>query len=858
MTDNRLKLYFDLKHYLGLVSLLLICQIVQPAMMLKTSNRIKDKGLNLFIMPLVINHQSNDAQIEIAATEDHSNHYIKITDFMQALALEFDETDTHFIINTAIGQAKLNKQDCRIINDYWVMDINLLGQQLAMEITVDQSTFAIYIDSVWYQNQSINRDQVVKPSGAVTNADFSSSDNSLSFIRNEYFFRHQNDQTTQFSETDLGGRLFGGSWQLTARDYLENDPYIEDYLWLNTTTNSRYMLGNQVLSLNPLLESTDFTGLQMAWSNQGIQPFLKNIHSKQLINDAYGSIRSFNGVGIPGGRVELRIEGVKLAQTISRLDGSFEFNDIEIPAGQYVEIEAWVYRPNQTGVPSEVIDLSRYNNNRNLANNTWLFQGGLGLNGNAIEDPSSQLDEAAYLRSQYTFNDHLTINGLVQTIDNRDMALLGTRGYWGAAGYWEIDTAVMDSEQAWRVETNNQSANWLFRAGAQHRPANWINDNQHPYDDRFAELSSTHFRSFNLSVIHRRTENNGQGINYTLPALRWRPHARLSLQARPDYNGDYIYRGHWKINSNQQLNIHSNTREDAVNWQYNFKHSSTLNLLHINRTDDAYKTSLIYNQSNQGLRSPGWSVGLIAGQHDWGYLAQIEYELIPGLRARAQVIRDPLFTTTNGTPDTIYGLSVVASFNVGKGGLTRGHYYRLLNNSGSISGRVMFGDQANKQDFADLWVLINNQRRVQTEANGQFSIRNLDPGIYQVKLDIAGLPFELTPVKESYWVEVAASSNSYFEYNMQLKLGLSGQLFETDGMALMDSTFTVHNETGQIITQGSTNRFGQFRLENLTPGHYWLKSSSNHCATLQLTDRYLTMQKYRLVQNQTCEVFPHE
>ncbi len=852
MTDDKdLNLQF-IQPLIRVLLLLLVCDAAQSAMMLKTSSRIKGNPLNLYIMPLVVNSQNHDYQVEIAATKDNRNHYVKLLDFTQALDLAVTENNNQFIIDTAIGSATLQKSDCRIVNDYWVVDIKHLAQILAIDISIDQSTFAIYVSSLWYQKKAFISGEVIKPSGKAVSPDFKSSKNSLAYIRSEYFFRHQNDHTSKVSETEFGGRLLSGSWQVTARDYLDGEPFIEDYIWLNTTQNARYLIGNQSLSINPLIESTDFTGAQFAWSNQGIQPFLRNIQARQLINDANGTVRSFTGQGIPGGSVELRIDGISLARTITRLDGIFEFSDIEIPAGSYVQIEAWVFSPNENGAPIEIIDLSRYNSNRNLSNNTWLLQGGIGLNGNVIED--DDLDQVGYFRSQYTFNEHLTINSIVQTIDDREVGLIGTSGYLGRLGYWEVDSAFMGDKQAWRVETNNEFADWVFRAGIQHRPDGWLRDSQLAKDDSFAELLFKRYHSLQLSIINRRTQNENTDISYTLPAAIWRPHARFSLQARPDYNGDYMYRGNWKINRNQQLNAYSDINENAVQWNYKLSNNQYFNLQYLNRATGLYKTSMTYNQISRGLRSLGWSVGVIAGKHDWGYLAQLDYEFIPGLKVRGQVIKDPISTTQLDKADTILGLNVVANFNVSKGGLTRGSNFRPLNNTGTLSGRVSLSHNPNDIAFDDLWVLINGQRRVQTEQGGQFIVSSLSPGIYEVTLDLAGLPFELTPIKDTYWVEVAANANSYIEYEMALNLGLSGQLFEANGMAFIDSEFIITDTNGQQIIVSKTNLFGQFRVDGLPPGRYLAQDQQGHCVGFELIDQYLTFHKMRLSKGSNCEV----
>ncbi len=841
------------RFYLFLFTTLIICQSVQSAMMLKTSTRIKGKELNLFIMPIVINGSEKNQQIEIASTTNGGQYFIKIDDFFAVLGFDSQEQNNQFVVTTAIGKTFILKEDCHIINHHWAINIENLADKLAMDITVNQATFAIHVDAVWLNNSDVPIEGLVKPKGQARTVDYTPSNNSLSYVRSEYFYRQDDDNSSEFSQTEMGGRLFSGVWQLKARNYIGGDPYFEDYLWVQTMQNRRLLVGNQVLSLNPLLESTDFTGAQIAWSNKGIEPFLQHIQPNQLINDANGSVRSFNGIGIAGGKVELRIEGLVIAETFSRIDNSFEFQDIEIPAGGYIRIEAWVFQPNQTSIPHRILDLSRYNSNQNLASGTWLVQAGLGVDGNLVESPNGGLNNASYLRSQYSLNDHMTIDSIFQSIDGRDVGLLATRGYWGKLGYWEIETARANSDQAWRFETQNQTKNWFFRGGAQHKPDYWLNSNQTEYKDSFAEfgIKRDHLQ---ISLVHRKQLFNDVNINYTLPAVSWRPTARFAFQARPDFNGDYVFRSNWKINARQQFNGFSSQTENAVNWGYQVNRRQSFNLEHLNRVAGGFRSSAIYRSSSSRLRSVGWSAGILAGEKHLGFLAHIDYEFIPGLKIRAQILRDPILVEQGSSPDTVFGFNMIAAFNVGSGYLSRGQYYQPLNNTGSVSGRISTHETNTEYSFLGLWVMINGQRRAKTETGGQFTIPNLSPGIYEVKLDLDGLLFELTPSKDLFWVEVAAGSNSHVEFKMTLNLGISGKLRDRNNDLITSQSFTVKNASGAVSSQGKTNSFGQFRVEGLRPGTYQLITESQQCGSFELDTTHLTHQNLKVNNNTQCEV----
>ncbi|VAW47313.1 hypothetical protein MNBD_GAMMA02-1233 [hydrothermal vent metagenome] len=823
-------------------------------MMLKTSTQIKGKELNLFIMPVIINNKEKNRQIEVASTINNDQHFIKLDDFMTALSLDYQEQNNQFLIITTIGKVYILKENCQIINGYWTVDTKDLSDKLAMDITIDQSTFAIYVNAIWLNKNQMPNDAIVKPNGKARTPDFTASKSTVSYLRNEYFYRQDKQNSSQFSQTEIGGRLFSGAWQFKIRDYLENNPSFEDYVWVQTKQNYRLLLGNQVLSLSPLLESTDFTGIQIAWSKQGIEPFLQHIQPNQLINNANGSVRSFNGSGIAGGKVELRVEGLVIAETITHLDNTFLFQDIEISAGGYIQIEAWVFQPNETSIPDTIVDLSSYNSNQNLASGTWLIQAGHGVDGNWVENPNNNLNDASYLRSQYSLNDHLTFDTIFQSIDGRNVNLLATRGYWGKLGYWEIETALANSDQAWRIETTNQSSNWFFRSGAQYKPDFWLASNQTKYQDRFAEVGYNSYHALQLSLIHRKQRLDDIDINYTLPAVSWRPNARFSFQVRPDYSGDYVYRANWKLSDNQHFNAFSSQSESVLNWRYQINRRKSFNVQHLNRNMSGYRSSLIYRSSNQGLQSIGWSTGLLIGEKHIGFLAHVDYEFIPGLKVRGQILRDPIQFNQSDTPDTVFGFNLIASFNLGSGQITRGSYYQPLNNTGSVSGRVSTYASSPAYVLSDLWIMINGQRRGKTETGGQFTVPNLSPGIYEVKLDLDGLPFELTPKKELFWVEVAAGSNSHIEFKMDLNLSVSGKLLTNSHQLIKNTSFTIKNPSGVLITQGKTNAFGQFRAAGLPPGTYYLTTQQKLCGWFKLEQTHLVHQNLIVTENIPCEV----
>jgi len=551
----------------------------------------------------------------------------------------------------------------------------------------------------------------------------------------------------------------------------------------------------------------------------------------------------------------LRIVCVAVAEAIAVLDSSLVFRDIEVPSGTCVKIEAWVFEPNAEGIPGKVIDFSGFNSNENIPDGTWLVQAGAGVDGNAIELDSDALDAAFYVRNQYTFNQAVTLENIIQSIDGETSASAGIRGYWGRLGYWETDVAGFDGETAWRVETRNRGRQWFFRGAAQHRPDGWLNSTNPSYEDRFAELGWDVNPQLELSVVARQFEFADRDVDFVLPAARWRPRHNIYLRSRPDANGDYVHQAQWRISQRQNMALSTSAVEDNLLWRYQFNQRNRLTFQHIERASGGQRSGMIFSHSSRGLRSLGWSAGVLFGRQKSGYLAHVDYEFVPGLKMRAQVLRDPLLVNHSDNLDTVVGINMIANFNIGKSTYSRGSFYQPLDNKGSVSGVVLLPDQQESHfDLTGLKVLISGQIRARTEALGRFTIPYLDPGIYEVKLDWGGLPLSVSPVKDTYWVEVAAGANTAIEFKTQLLLGISGRLLDVDGHLLTNTPFAIQDMNGAVVAEGHTNGFGQLRLDSLLPGSYQLRSEGRRvCPQIVLTDAYLTNQSFRLSGAQQCD-----
>lgn len=807
-----------------LIFLLFPFQTSKALLLLETDTLWDGAAPELAISSIILNGQDLRSDAVVAFSGPGKETYIDLAEFTQALGLELSEHENHYLIETPIGFATLAPHVLRQLDGRAMVELSVLGRHLASDVIFDASEYAVQVDVPWPLDEPVPSAEIVRPSGAAE-SDIDAPTASVSFVRTEYLQRFENGSDTSSIVSDVGGSLFDGYWQVRVRDYLENDPFIEDYIWLQSGRQHRFLLGNQTVGLDPLLQGFEFTGAQAAWTNRPISLFTDSVQAEQIITNQNGSIRTFTGQGPPGGRAELRIEGVPVASTIIALDGRFEFRDVELPSGNIVNVEAWLFERGSEGVPADVLDFSGYATNRVLPAGTFLLQSGAGVDGNLIEDSRGGLDATGFVSGRYAPWDEVTFNTAYQHVQGRDAALTGASVSLGSLGFISGQIAHADGEQAWRVEAENRQRHWFWRGFAQSQPDGWF-DRTGDLDDVFAELGYRFNDQWQLSLVGRDFSSADDDFEYLLPALQWRPSQSLLLIARPDFDGDYTGQAYWRVDKDNSINAFANQDESSVQWLNRVNGRDTLMVQVLDRDNLGQRISTVYRRAPGGLRSLGWGLGVLFGEGELGYLAQADYEFIPGLRARAEAFRDP-FSGVFGVAETVVSLSVVANFNIAGGRISRGSFRRELLDRGNISGAIDVPDAFDDRfDLAGVAVMVNNQVRTRTEDGGRFTIPFLDPGIYRVRLDLDGLPLELRPKQDGFWVEVAAGSASFVRFDTDVLLGFAGQIRDEQGCPLVAQSVDILSQQGELISQVKTSDFGYYRVDNLAPDTYRLRLSA--------------------------------
>jgi len=803
-------------------ALLVLAPFTAPraALLLETQTLWDGAAPELFITPLLVNRREERGELLLAIDQTTGTEFVEVEGLARELELGVQRSDDEIVLTTPLGPARFTAGEWRDIDGQVVLPLTLAGERLASPMAFDRQLFALAIQLAWPPRAAIRPEEIVKPAAA---AEIEAGAANVSFLRTEIV--HRDDRSSNFTSalTDTGGSLFGGFWQTRVRDYIEDDPFVEDYAWVKSAGSRRYFLGNQTVSLTTLLGGFEFTGGQMAFANRQIGLFTDQVQQGQLIANQQGAVRTFIGEGPPGGIAELRIEDRPVARDIIALDGRFEFRDIDLPSGAVVKIEVWVFEQGQEGSPVDIQDFSGFNTNQTLPAGTLLVQGGAGVDGNLIEDPDSELDASGFFDAQYALTDRLTFQTIYQHADEIDTGFAALHANLGLLGFASAQAARGEGGlTGWRFELDNRQQHVFWRGFAQRQPDGWLG-REGKTEDLFGEAGWRFNEQWQVSLVGRDFESADERFDYLLPAADFRPTDRLLLRGRPDFDGDYTVQGFWRPTDRHDFTAVYNEDESSAQWVWNFAERDNLFVQAIDRDLAGERLGVTWRRGIGGVRSLGFALGVLFGNSKPGFLVQGDYEFVPGLRARAEVFRDPFTKVPGLGPDTVLTLSLVADFSLG-GGLGRGAFRRALVDRGAITGAIEPpAGVKGKFDLSGVAILVDNQIRTRTEQGGLFSIPFLPPGLYRVKLDLDGLPLELHPVKDQFWVQVTAGAVSHVVFATELRLGFAGRVSGAGGCPWPRAGLEVVNDEGAVLGRTTANAFGFYRIDGLPPGHYQVR-----------------------------------
>lgn len=749
----------------------------------------------------------------------------------RALGLDLRETPAGPWLITPLGPARFEERELSRFGGERYAPIELLAERLAARIRFDDAEFALRIELPWdlAPQPGGSPDQPVRP-------DAQPGRFSLSALRGEIRLEQVDGRQSESGFLAVSGGLGPGSYH--AR--LERDPSgrerLRDWQWSYREERRGLLLGHQFLAVHPLLSGFDFSGVQAAFV-EGAPDLLRPADPLRLLDDGRAAVQNIRGEGPPGGIAELRLDGRTVARQRIPLDGRFEFLDVRLPPG-YVRIEVLLYAPFAEGAPAAVLDLSGMVSPRLLPEGAYLLHGGAGVEGNPFDALLDTGESAYFLRGRRAFGGRLTLEAAALIRGGREELALGAVAGLGPLGLGGLALARADSASAWLSTLEGERERWFWRLFLREEAAGF-SPARGEASERFAEVGYRRWPRLELSLIGREREGFGGDARFLKPALRYATDFGLSLSSRPDFLGEYVHDLYYAVTPRTRLYARRDAYAEQLGGEQRLS-ASWLVAASLLRERASGRERIALSASYQDADNAyGWygDFGLLAGSGSKGYLLRVGRELWPGLRFRAEAMKDPLWYGVAGEVPERFGLGLSWDFGLSGGRLTRAGY-SASGGRGTLAVAIEAPQGA--PSLAGVAVRIDGQVRGRADAAGRLHLADLAPGVYRVELDEEGLPLELSPVERGLYAEIAPGRLTALRFRVAYRLGIVGRLGgKPEGRVL------VRDREGLVRAEAALGADGVFRVEGLPPGRYrieWVGAEGGMRAVreVELSQRYLS------------------
>lgn len=344
----------------------------------------------ILLVGLSIHHREVDT---VEAVEENGIYYLPLEPLARATGCTLETLGSQIHVETPLGTVFFYEKDLRWFNGALYVSQDLVEKRLHTPVAFDPAEFSLDLDLPWRPAWGEKG-----PERAALVADAEPSSAGLSDFREEYSFTQTDRYSRHASSTILEGRVGGGTWRTRYDTNLDGYHELREYNWQRTFGQTVFQAGQQWIQLHPLLDSMNFSGAQLGWTNQRLDRYTGLSDSRTLFSRNASPVRTFRGRAEPGSFVQLRVEGVVISQTVAGLSGEFEFIEVQLPSLQLNYVEIYIFDHNNLSVPLEVRELQIAASNEMLPEGGTTHLGGAGVGGNltdGIMQPNRPYDEGA-------------------------------------------------------------------------------------------------------------------------------------------------------------------------------------------------------------------------------------------------------------------------------------------------------------------------------------------------------------------------------------------------------------------------------------------------------------------------------
>ncbi|MFV2072550.1 MAG: carboxypeptidase regulatory-like domain-containing protein [Thermoanaerobaculales bacterium] len=736
-----------------------------------------------------------------------------------------EESDGRIVVTTPIGRVSVDGDELVEVDSVLMVPLQFFEQRLATEVGFDQQEFALSFQVPWGPGAV----RPVAPTVDLGEPDFFPPTATVATLQTDLSATRQFGSSVYTTSTIAEGRLASGWWRVRYDDDLASRHRFEEYSWLQSRGRRQLLLGYQRIRLHPLFDSMDLTGAQVAITNVDLDFFSRSRQARELLSRRMQSLTKVRGMGPPGGQAELRIDGIPFDRRVIALNGTYEFVDVLLPSRQATRIEVYIFDRSNLSIPIAIHEETRSAFDLLMDGGAWVQQGGLGRQGNLVEDNGlSDTDSGlgGFYQVRYGLSDRLTVEATAQRVADRYQIEGGLVARLGDGLVAAFSGASSDGALGYDFELSGQwSQFWIQARSTLTQEGFHVFTDDKEYN-HYLEFGVDPHRTLGLSIVARRRQSLSGDADYVLPTLSWRPSRALSIRVYPDIEGRYLGNIWYRIDDRTRfaLSVLEDISATAeLSRQLNGRTALLLGADVRAGLPDRF-SAILKSEVDFATRTTIGG-GPLFSDGDLGYEAWTTIGIDPGLVINLELQDDPSLRGLGERAGRRYfiGLSVDLGFAGGR--MIPAHRGAVRDDRGAIAGTIRAGPgvRALPLRLDGILVLVDGGRGGRTDSNGRFFVGRLGEGLYSVELDVENLPIDLVPDRSRWTVKVAAGAVTRIDFAVHPEYGIAGRLTDAAGRVLAGLRLDVVDEEGERIASAVTDRFGLYRVDGLTIGRYTVR-----------------------------------
>lgn len=782
----------------------------------------------------------------LIAIHDGNEYLLPLVTILEQIGATLDESGrggqpAALRVDTPGGAVVLQPDDLRMVDSQIMVRESALAARLLVKVTFDQGSFALHLVLPWTVPGTRERQAASMPE-----AEFAPPSVSLRNLRADLFAYSNAAGNGISGDYFAAGNLAGGSWQGFVQQDSDRQVTPTDYYWTREFGNSQALIGNSDFSLHPLLPTVEQTGVQYLYStaplpSSGEVDITRANSTRRMAN----GVRTIAGNSVPGSIAELRVDGDAVARTRVRLDGSYDFPNIELPTRGYSEVQVLILDHN-TGALIAIDDFSRRSGIELLGAAQHTVLTAVGQSGNLLDQRVTQTAITTAAQWRYGLTEDITVElGRQQvgnTAGNEAAVAMAISSRWFAS----LGLANTPERNAISFDLEGGAEHWSFDFTAQETFLESADDSidgpvpTHQWS-RAMNLRWQLSDSFSLGLVGRDTNTAHESNRFVLPTLSWTNRRNFSVSARPNYAGNY------RVDSRLAFG-----RRDTLRYAYE-NNNHLLDYRRQTRTGQEYYASASLDEDNDARFEMGsvsyfdnerfgqLKLGLIGGANDIGYALEWEARFLPGLNSQLRLSKGGLEHALPGQDEDLsLQWQVTLDFAVAQNRIVPADSDRGSLTSAALTGNLMVGGKPLSRDYdiERIELLIDGDTHTARVQGGRYYIEGLQPGLHKVSIDARFLPMELSPTPgQSYWVRLEKSAATEVPLALEVKYAIAGRVRDDKGTNLQGERLIVLNEQFKPVAETFTDQFGLYRADNLSPGDYYVivDRSGESVASRELT-----------------------